>query len=277
MHPDSGSPKRRLLVRTNDLAARDWPARLLRYARAKLHHWCTTGMRLADDPRVIRAWRRGWDPQHFLELQRWFDDGFRPRVIYDIGANQGLWSEMVQVLFTPETILLFEPQREVREQALARQRRVGGDWQILPVGLGDRDEIHSLHLTRNRAASSLLAPLAAESSVIDQIREVGQEKVSIMPLDTLVAGKGLPVPDLVKIDVQGFEGRVLAGGQKTLGAARRMVVEVSLQPLYDGQSLMPDVMHTLAQWGFELDDLQETFRQWPGPLRQVDLWLKRTS
>jgi hypothetical protein len=96
-----------------------------------------------------------------------------------------------------------------------------------------------------------------------------------VPLDILAKQQKLPRPDLVKIDVQGFEGRVLAGGEETLRQAKRMVVEVSLHPLYDGQSLMPEILHLLSNWGFVLEDLHETFRQWPGRLWQVDLWLVR--
>jgi FkbM family methyltransferase len=208
-------------------------------------------------------------------LQRWCDEGFRPRVVYDIGAHEGLWSEMCQDIFAPEKCFLFEPLREVREKAIRRRPPPPADWQMLPFALGDHEETQSLHLTRNLAASSLLAPLASESASVTEIQAVAEEKVQVVPLDTLAASKGLPRPDLVKIDVQGFEGRVMSGGQRTLSQAQRMVVEVSLHPLYEGQSLMPDVLQTLADSGFELDDIQETFRQWPGPLRQVDLWLRR--
>jgi FkbM family methyltransferase len=277
MYPEPGSAKRSLLVRTNDVDARDLAARMTRFARAKLRRWCARGMLLADDPRVLRAWRRKWDGLHYVQLQRWFDEGFRPKVVYDIGANEGLWSEMCQAIFAPEISVLFEPQVEARDRAVRRRARAGFDWRILPQALGEREERQVLHLTRNRAASSLLAPLVGESGGVVEIQEVGEEKVTVVPLDTLVVAKGLPQPDLIKIDVQGFEGRVLAGGRKTLRGARRMVIEVSLQPLYAGQSLMPEVLQTVSGWGFELDDIQETFRQWPGPLRQVDLWLRQKN
>jgi hypothetical protein len=77
------------------------------------------------------------------------------------------------------------------------------------------------------------------------------------------------------VDVQGFEGAVLEGGRATLARARRMVIEVSVRPLYEGQSLLPEILQTVRGWGFQLDDLSETLRRWPGPLLQVDLWLRR--
>jgi FkbM family methyltransferase len=234
-------------------------------------------MMLADDPRVWRAWRRHWDAAHFIQLQRWHDEGFRPAVVYDIGAHEGLWSEMCQAIFAPAKCFLFEPQRAVRERACRRQPGPPAAWQVVPVALGDHQETQSLHVTRNAAASSLLTPLASESAGLGDIQAVAEETVEVRALDELAAALGLPKPDLVKIDVQGFEGRVLAGGARTLAQARRMVVEVSLHPLYDGQSLMPEVLQTLSNWGFELEEVQETLRQWPGTLRQADLWLRKNE
>jgi FkbM family methyltransferase len=277
MHPPSASEHRRFWERANDLNARDWPSKLNRFLRAQWRSWCMAGAQLADDPRVVRAWRRHWDGAHCIQLLRWRDGGFRPRVVYDIGAHEGLWSEMCQDLLGPAECVLFEPQQEFRAKAQLRAPKSGGHWNVLPFALGDREETHALHLTKNLAASSLLAPLSQEAANIQSIETVGEEKVQVVCLDTLAAGKGLPLPDLVKIDVQGFEARVLAGGQKTLSQSQRMVVEVSLHPLYAGQSLMPEVLTQLSSWGFALEDIHETYRQWPGRLWQVDLWLRRPN
>ena len=258
--------------RANDLQSRDLLSRASRFLRAQVRRCCLAGTSLADDPRVLGAWRKGWDGDHFIHLQRWRQEGFQPRIVYDIGAHQGLWSEMCQAIFSPAKCFLFEPQAEFQRKAKARQPATGADWQVVPVALGDREEVDTLHITRNAAASSLLTPTV---TALADTRSVGQNKVQVMPLDRLAQTHPLPPPDLVKIDVQGFEGRVLAGGRNTLSQAQRLVVEVSLHTLYEGQSLLPQVLQTLVEWGFELDEINETLRQWPGRLWQVDLWLKR--
>jgi FkbM family methyltransferase len=268
-HPTSFS------ARANDLECRHFSARLSRFVRARLRRWCDAGRVLADDPRVRQAWQRGWDGAHFIQLQRWHEEGFHPGVVYDIGAHEGLWSEMCQDIFTPAKCILFEPQREFQQKAKARQPKTGADWEVLPFALGDREEVDVLHITQNAAASSLLKPLASSGAPIPDTQSVAQDKVQVLPLDSLVRTRSLPLPDLVKIDVQGFEGHVLAGGRTTISHAQRVVVEVSLHALYEGQSLMPEVLDSLVDMGFELDDLNETFRQWPGRLWQVDLWLRR--
>jgi FkbM family methyltransferase len=275
MHPPPASAKRSFFERANDRDNRDLPSRLSRFARAKLRAWAGFCQSLADDPRVLKARARGWDAAHFINLTRWRDEGFRPKVVYDIGGHDGLWSEMCQGVLSPAKCFLFEPQRQFQEKAKARQLRLNANWEIVPVALGDRNEIDLLHVTQNAAASSLLAPIQDERSAPADTRATGEEKVRVASLDNLAAAQSLPPPDLVKIDVQGYEGRVLVGGRATLSRAQRIIIEVSLRPLYSGQSLMPEILQSLAEWGFELDDLQEAFRQWPGPLWQVDLWLKR--
>ncbi len=231
---------------------------------------------LADEPRVVKAWVRGWDPGHYIRLMRWRDSGFAPGIVYDIGAHDGRWSEMCQSLLHPERCYLFEPQTTYQEMAQARQPREGANWKFIPVALGERCESSTFHVTRNQAASSLLEPLAGPEANIGGINSTGRQAVPVVTLDEFVAKENVPPPDLVKIDVQGFEGQVLNGGATVLPLAKRLIIEASLKPLYRDQQLLPSVLATLSSWGFELDDISEAYRQWPDVRQwQVDLWLTR--
>jgi FkbM family methyltransferase len=263
--------------KSNDLQCREWPCRLTRFLRARLHHWCARGMLLADDPRVLQAWRKGWETDHYVRLRRWHDQGFRPQIVYDIGAHSGDWSDMCQSIFAPKKMFLFEPQPEHQKQARARAPRHGADWQVLPVALGDKDETNRIYLTQNAAAASLLAPLEGEVPANWGTGTVGHQEVTVATLDGLASRTGLPWPDLVKIDVQGYEGRVIAGGREVLSKAQRIIVEVSLRAIYRDQALLPEILQTLSNWGFALEDMNETCREWAGPLWQTDLWLKRNQ
>jgi FkbM family methyltransferase len=185
---------------------------------------------------------------------------------------------MCQSVLNPRQCYLFEPQPECHARIEVRQRRCQGSWRVVPVALGDCNETHTLHLTRNRAASSLLAPAESGRACVAGIQETGRQTVRVATLDGLVECEKIPAPDLVKLDVQGFEKRVLDGGSATLAKAERMVVEVSLQRLYQDQAPLQDVLQTLTAWGFELDDVSEAYRLWPDiRVCQVDLWLRRSS
>lgn len=262
--------------RSNDLKRRAWPYRLVRFARAELGNLCARGLLLTQEPRVAAAWRRGWEAQHFQRLLRWHAEGFRPRVVLDIGAHKGDWAEMCQAVFAPDRCVLIEPQPEFLDLARGRQPD-GAQWSFVPVALGDTEREEILNLTAQRAAASVLSPLR-EEHFDSATRCTGQAKVRLVPLDAVVRRENLPPPDLVKIDVQGFEAKVIAGGQETLKQTRRLVIETSLRPIYQGQPLLPEVLRLLADLGFELDDFNEVCRAWPnGRLWQADLWLTRAA
>ena len=52
---------------------------------------------------------------------------------------------------------------------------------------------------------------------------------------------------LIKIDVQGFEDKVIAGGRNIIRRATILILETSFQPLYIGQPLFEDIYDSLKQ------------------------------
>lgn len=250
--------------------------RVARFTKARLYQLGQALMDYATTPNFTKARRKGWEMSHAMRLTRWQRDGFKPSTILDIGANQGHWTEMCQEIFSPQICQLVEPQPDLCERLLRRAAERHGAWKVFPVALGSKETELNLHLTANRAASSLLAP--KEGVVPDAWGTKSNERqtVRVVRLDDLLAGGELQQADLVKIDVQGFEGEVIAGGKETLAAAKRLVVEVSLDAIYEGQPLLHDVMSSLEELGFRTDDLNETCRAWPeGKLWQVDLWMRK--
>src|SRR5437868_974298 len=81
-------------------------------------------------------------------------------------------------------------------------------------------------------------------------RDVRTIEIKMQRLDDAVQSLKLVQPLMLKIDVQGYEERVLRGGEKTLALADVVLVETSLEKLYDGQSLFDDVYRLLTTQGF---------------------------
>ena len=251
-------------------------ARGRRRLLAKLRSLCLFGLELTEDTRVQRAWRKGWESNHYLRLLRWRDEGFSPKCIYDIGANSGQWCEMCHELFLPEQCYLFEPQLALRHEISKHKPKAGGEWKIFSIALADRDDTRTLYLAKNLAASSLLVPTEGLAANAGATSTVGRTEVKTIRLDNLVDEENLRAPNLVKIDVQGFEDRVLAGGTKTIAQAQRIVIEASIRQVYKDQVMLSQLLASLVKMGFELEDVSEAYREWPrGTLWQVDLWLTR--
>jgi|SRR5215831_5037103 len=85
----------------------------------------------------------------------------------------------------------------------------------------------------------------------DQYASEFDEDAYIMPLDTLVP-KDWQV-DLMKMDVQGYEGRAIRGGKDTLRRTRALIIEVLFCQHYEGQSSRDEINMLLIGLGFRFD------------------------
>ena len=82
------------------------------------------------------------------------------------------------------------------------------------------------------------------------VKQVAGTPVQIERLDDWVSSRGLPNPDLIKLDVQGFELEVLRGAEA--GWQRRWVLsEVCFREFYEGQATLSQLMAFLGEHGFE--------------------------
>jgi len=77
--------------------------------------------------------------------------------------------------------------------------------------------------------------------------------VTVQTLDYLCGYVHAPVIDLMKMDVQGYEGRAIRGGQATLKRTRALIIEVLFCHHYEGQSTPEEIDWLLTGLGFRLD------------------------
>ncbi|HZF08585.1 MAG TPA: FkbM family methyltransferase [Thermoanaerobaculia bacterium] len=148
--------------------------------------------------------------ERFL-LRRLLRPGLR---VVDVGANIGYYLLLTSRLIGPQgSISCFEPEPEnVIELERNMERNRLNNVQVFPVAAGDADGEVSLHPGIN-------GKVAADGS--------GSLTVSLRRLDSVLSG---PV-DLVKVDVEGYEGHVLAGAERLL-AEHRPVLFVEIHPTF---------------------------------------------
>ena len=166
--------------------------------------------------------------QFFKKLAR---QGFNPKAILDVGANYGGWSRAVRNVFKDAHFYLIEPQEEMqpfldRFCALAP----GSKWFL--AGAGSEKGERLLTLWDDLQGSAFLTPEIQSTTPY-----MRQRSVPVVTIDGLITEGELPTPDLVKIDVQGFELEVLRGAIGCLGQTDVFIVETSLvHPLGDRPS-----------------------------------------
>jgi FkbM family methyltransferase len=188
---------------------------------------------------------------------------FEIDLVIDVGANRGEFAKSLLECGYAGKIISVEPLPDLQVALKAESERIGkGQWRITdPFALSDKDGWTEFHVTASNAASSMLEPSAAVANRVPQMRTTQTLRVETKRLDALVAANGLALNNaFLKIDVQGGEGKVLAGAVQTLRNLRGAMIEISTVEFYHGQPLLNEVIETMSQFGFEVWDIEPVFR-----------------
>lgn len=144
---------------------------------------------------------------------------FCPRYVVDVGANYGTHS----LLFLSHgvRVVAFEPNPACHPIFTRLLRANGLDGKMEALAVGDAEAMVQLVFPERETWLGAIRPRAAPA--LREHSELRQARVQMICLDAYLAVHGI-VPDLVKIDTEGFEGAVLRGAQKTLTAHAPLVV-----------------------------------------------------
>lgn len=209
------------------------------------------------------------DSLELLELLHDIDIG----VIYDVGASLGTWTLLAKSVVPLANIHAFEPLPKHCEGFSAATAKFK-DVKLHRVALGAEEKETTILVTDFSDLSSVL-PLTISGKEIFGIYETERLPVQLTTLDRHREKLKLPWPDLIKIDVQGYEVEVLAGAQQCLEHAKAVITEVSFVEFYKEQCLFADVVRVMNDFGFQLHAMAVT-TPLGKPLYQTDaLFLHR--
>lgn len=162
-----------------------------------------------------------WLGTHEEEVQRMLADTVRPGfVAYDAGAHAGFFTLLLSRLVTESgRVHAFEPRPENVERLRATVRaNHAQNVDIHPVALND----HPGEAAFVMSSSTLQGALAADGIA-------SAARVWTDTIDGLVRD-GMTPPDIVKIDVEGTEGAVIRGAERTIELHRPLLlIEVHSQ------------------------------------------------
>jgi len=127
------------------------------------------------------------------------------RVALDIGANVGLWSRDLCENF--ETVVAFEPV-ELFRQCLQRNV-IRENLRIEPMALGDQETQVNMIITQDNMGHTHVDPAS-----------FGVGNIPVRRLDNL----DLAIVDYIKIDCEGFEYKIIQGGEQTIRRCRPIIV-----------------------------------------------------
>lgn len=192
-------------------------------------------------------------------------------LILDIGANIGHFGHELRSLGYRGRIVSFEPLKSAYAQLEAAAR---GDslWTTENCAIGDLDGWTEINVAANLQSSSLLAMLPRHLDSAPHSSYRGTEQVRVRRLDSVLPEVLRPGEVLyVKSDTQGYESQVVSGGEEALRRAVGVQMELSLVPLYSGETLLADMIRELDSRGFQLMSIEPAFADpATGQLLQVD-------
>jgi FkbM family methyltransferase len=193
----------------------------------------------------------------------------RINVVFDVGANLGQFAQWIRKSGYAGRILSFEPLADVYRK-LTKAAARDSQWIIAPrMALGCASGEIEIHVSGNSASSSVLPMLAVHQKAAPHSAYIDTEKVPLNRLDDVYALSQEERP-LLKVDVQGYERAVLDGAPHILKSCQAIIVEMSLVPLYDGQSLATELWEYLMRLGFQACYFNPGFRD-PGSKRLLQM------
>ncbi|MGO9384005.1 MAG: FkbM family methyltransferase [Mycobacterium sp.] len=188
-------------------------------------------------------------------------DSHHVDIVLDVGANSGQFAASLRKANFKGRIVSFEPLSgpfSVLEKKASRDSL----WDCRRYALGDFDGTVSINVAGNSGESSSVLPmLKVHQDAFPPANYVGTEVVAIHRLDS-VSPEILRPTDVafLKIDVQGLEKLVLAGGKSTINdRCVGMHVELSLVPLYEGGMDIREALDLAYSLGFTLTGLVPCF------------------
>ncbi len=150
---------------------------------------------------------------------------FSPSVIFDIGANVGLAGCYFTAVFPNSEIYGFEPESGAYRVAEINYRNIR------------RGKLFKVALTSQNGEANILSSDIGSGGqkleIYDPSSNWSREKVKTCRLDDLIRAEKLPIPDLLKIDVEGAEYDVLLGLGDIAQRVKGIVMEVHSDVLWE--------------------------------------------
>lgn len=183
---------------------------------------------------------------------------YRVNVVLDVGANVGQYAMRLRSGGYRGHIVSFEPIQDVFNR-LQHRARSDSRWTAYRMALGSAAGEFPLHIARNSVFSSFLIANQNSQRLFGLFAEA--ERTEMVPVRTLdeVVGDAIAAvesPQLfLKLDTQGYDLQVCAGGVASLSRIIGVQTELSVRPLYDAMPGWLEAIKFFERAGFALADL----------------------
>lgn len=194
-------------------------------------------------------------PLNQRPLQNLMGLGKEPiKTVIDVGANFGQFAKYSHGFYPNATIHSFEPLPEPCRAIAEWAKSSGANVITHNCAVGSECGKTVIQHHRGFTASSSILPNVPENNSVEwHHQDVEELDVDVVTLDSVFPGGGaeLQADILLKLDVQGFEDRVLTGAAELLPNCSLVIVEFCAEELYRGQAGFGDIYRSIEAAGLE--------------------------
>jgi FkbM family methyltransferase len=162
------------------------------------------------------------------------------RTVYDIGAHRGNWSRGMKKLLPTAEFYLFEANPSCQTQLAST------GFPFFLNALSRCKEKKTFY-----SADTTGDSFYRENSKLSGLGNWPEKQLDTTDLDSLVKERGLPPPDWIKLDVQGSELDIFAGGKKAFSQASFVLCEVPMISYNLGAPSLSEVLQAFSEAGFQ--------------------------
>lgn len=175
----------------------------------------------------------------------------RVDTVIDVGANTGQTAAELRAFGFAGNIISYEPIKQCHEELMVKSAS-DPKWSIAErCALGDEEGTIELLVSEGSSLSSVRTPTEVMAQALPKVRAASHERVPIHRLDKLMKKEMKALGNVfLKIDAQGHDMAVLRGAEGIAKHLAGVKIEMSLLPLYEGETLYLDILTYLHKKGF---------------------------
>lgn len=173
--------------------------------------------------------------------------------ILDIGANEGQFAKYITKLFPKAHIYCFEPLPEPFVKLNTWAKKQNKKKSVFNLAMGDKESTLEMfsHVHHSPSSSLLKTTKFCETYYpFTQNQTVVPIKVTTLDKWSKDYADSFVPEILIKLDVQGYEDRVIRGGREIFGNAKACILEICLDQLYEDQATYKDICMLLYSLGY---------------------------
>lgn len=183
-----------------------------------------------------------------FELGKWIAE-VDIKTIIDVGSNEGQFIKSINKLLPGRKIIAFEPIKNCFDILKANTKGLNVTYHN--CGLSNYNGTTEINVSENLVSSSILPMEDLHKNLYPQSKYISKQTIELKRLDDVIQKADLEGNVLLKIDVQGYEDKVIEGGKDTIQKVSVVIIEFSYEPVYEGQWLFDQTYRYFTDNGFK--------------------------